>query len=162
MVRKFSILFITSLLTMPLNSGAEASRFFSKQYPSPNPTKIIKSAKFSGVCAGVTHDPHHSTHFPGTINVISSTSCQGRRVSVETDLYLGSLDANPVFLTSGFTSKQSVAELSTNWKCQIGRNYLITAISYHVDDRFRGAITVNRALVFCGIPKAQKPLPKKR
>jgi len=133
---------------IPIN--AHSAKFHAKPLPLPTPSQIIKKVQFDKTCFGVTHDPHFSSHVPGTINVISSTTCPGRRVSVETDLFLGDLASSPKFLTRGFTSKKTTAELSTNWKCIKDSKYLITAVSYHVDDALHGAITVNRALVFCG------------
>lgn len=92
--------------------------------------------------------------------MISETDCKGKQVSVETDLYLGSLDAKHNFITSGFTSHRDHAELSTSFPCQTGHRYIVTAISFHVDNRLHGVETVNRATVYCGKIVTPKITPK--
>jgi hypothetical protein len=160
----FIVLLILSSLSLVVSSTSSANTNFGGMAPGPPWSPVVKTAAFNKVCLGATHDPHYSVHVPGTINVIASTTCAGRQVSVETDLYQGSLPMKITFLTRAFVSRKSIAELSTSWKCQLGHTYVITSISYHADDRFHTAETLNRATVYCGkivIRPSAKPNSKK-
>lgn len=122
---------------------------------------VVKTLEFNKICIGATHDPHYSAHVRGTINVVSNTRCKGRQVSVETHLYLGSIQNKGKHLANSFKSNFSEAITETNWACSIGHTYVVTAISYHVDDRLHSAETLNRATVYCGnFHIKPKPTPK--
>lgn len=90
---------------------------------------------------------------------MSQTSCEGKQVSVDTNLYLGGLGLRRNFITNGYTSHRGHAVLSTSMHCQLGHTYVVTAISFHVDNALHGAETVNRATVYCGIYAKPKITP---
>ena len=115
----------------------------------PTPQLPKKSVNFGNGCYGATHDPHPSTHVPGTINVTSETSCKGKHVSVITDLYLGDPSVGMKILTQSHDFKFEHATTETNFVCAPGKIYRVTAISYHSGEWRQNALTGNSATVLC-------------
>lgn len=158
-MKKLTLVIIALVATLNTNTVfANASSVKSIATPSPTYKQVVKKVKFNNACFGTTQNPHYSSHVPGTINVIAETDCLGKQVSVQTFLFLGALELKHNFIKNGFTSHRDRAVLSTSWPCNKGHTYIITAVSYHVDDRGHGAETVNRATVYCGKIPAQKPV----
>jgi len=80
-IRKNLLTFSLAVLMVQFGSAQAANQ--SPSYPQN------KTANFGNICSGATHDPHPSSHHPGTINVTSETTCKGKHVSVITKLFLG-------------------------------------------------------------------------
>ena len=136
----------TALISVLILSHA-VSRSSAANKPTPRlPTK---SASFGGGCYGATHDPHPSTHVPGTINITSETSCKGKHVSVITDLYLGDIASGLKFLKQNYSFKFEYSVAETNFICVPGKIYRVTAISYHSGEWGQNALTGNSATVLC-------------
>jgi hypothetical protein len=67
-------------------------------------------------CVGRTHDPHRSSHVPGTINVVADTRCNYAvpSVGVSTNLYRSRWYGWELRGSSGFQSRANSSSISTN------------------------------------------------
>ena len=135
---------MTSIIILSLFGGISHA-----QASNGSSVPANKKIEFGGICAGATHDPHPSSHAPGTINVTSETTCKNEHVSVQTNLYLGDKPKTWKFLVGSIALHLGTATTQTNFPCVVGRIYRVTAISLHSGEWGKVAWTGNSATVLC-------------
>ena len=102
----FVIVGAVSVITL---SSFGATQTNSKQiFDSKAVTDFGRRVILSGECAGRSDLPHISTHFPGTVNVVTETFCPGEKVTVKTTL---SRKGWWIFRTSVTKSKSGFANV---------------------------------------------------
>ena len=142
-MRKTRIQVLISLVTLLLvtcetNSAHPLS--FHAQFPSDS---------LGLDCAGWTHNPHLSTHFPGTINVTAETRCPGKEVYVNTTLIVRRWFFISKILSTDSNKGLSRTVVNVHTTCLKGSRMNYEARSKHWTSDGAVSYTSNSASILC-------------